>query len=807
MKYTLALLVALYANFGFGQSGKITGKVLNSEMNGSEFTKVLALDPSDSSVLLGVFTGLDGKFELNDLNTGSVLVKIILDDHLPKFLENIEVLENQITPLGTIELEKDMSIDLDEVIATGSLDDLKAGIDKKIYSVQQDISVRGGSANDVLNNIPSIDVDQDGNVSLRGDGNVTILIDGRPSALTSGNGQSLLDALPANSIERIEVVTNPSAKYDPDGTSGIINIVLKKNRKRGINGLVSGTGATGNLYDGTLGLSYRNKGTNLYFNYSFNYYEGYRNYLSDLTQEFGIDSSNYFDQDREGADLKMSNTIVLGADFELDSNNTIGFSVTGSLGKRERRGSLDNKLYDQNDNLFRSWTRSSFDPIKSRNGDFNLNHTLKLKDGNGKWSTNGTQSFSDRDIKGFYREQLFSLDGLTSYPGVEQELFNTSKNRITTLQSDFEYVFEKIKGRMEAGAKAIIRNELVSTFSQKFDSVSNSFIPDTLSDFDYIYDEQVYSIYGIFGQQLGEFSYQGGLRGEYAKQIPNLISTGEKFDNSYLNLFPSAHVKYKPKKEVEFSISYSRRINRAKSHQLNPFASYADPFNIRKGNPELQPEYINSYDLGYSLTKKKVIFSTSIYHRRTVDVINRVKEYQSNNASAVTYANIDKSESTGLETIFIYKPTKWLRNTFSFNGNYINYTNVDTTVNWNNSGFNWGGKLAINIDFWKRTATIQLNGRYNAPRVTPQGIILPRSWVDISFEKQLFNRKLSIGARVTDIFNTKGFMIDLEQETITQHVEYKWLTRRFFITASYRFGNQDIKMKGRPSRSNGGGGM
>lgn len=802
MKYILLLITALGASFGYGQTGDINGTILNSEMNGVEFAKVLALNPSDSSVLQGSLTDLEGKFELKELKAGTVLVKFILDDHLPKFIENIEVLGNQTMSLGTIEMEKDMSIDLEEVIAIGSLDDLKAGIDKKVYSVEQDISVKGGSANDVLNNIPSIDVDQDGNVSLRGDGNVTILVDGRPSALTSGNGQSLLDALPANSIARIEVVTNPSAKYDPDGTSGIINIVLKKNRKRGINGVISGTAATGNLYDGTLGLSYRNKGTNLYFNYSFNYYEGYRNYTSDLTQQFGTDSSNYFDQDREGTDLKISNTIVLGADFELDSNNTIGFSVTGSLGKRERQGLLVNKLYDQENELFRYWTRQSFDPIQSKNGDFNINHTYKFKEGKGKWSSNATQSFGDRDIEGYYNERIYSLNGLSYADGVDQQLFNASNNRITTFQSDFEYVFEKIKARMEAGAKAIIRNDAISTNSQQYDALSSTYIPDTLSNFDYIYDEQIYSIYGIFGQQLGKFSYQGGIRGEFAKQIPNLVSTGEKYTNSYLNLFPSAHVKYKPKKEIEYSVSYSRRINRANSRQLNPFASYADPFNIRKGNPALQPEYINSFDLGYSLTKKKVIFSTSIYHRRTVDVINRVKEYYSNNASAVTYANIDKSESTGLETIFIYKPTTWLRNTLSFNGNYINYTNTDTTVNWNNSGFNWGAKLAVNIDFWKRTATIQVNGNYRAPRVTPQGIVLPRSGVDISFEKQLLNRKLSIGARVTDVFNTRGFMIDLEQDRITQQSEYKWLTRRFYLTASYRFGNQDVKIK---KRSSGGG--
>ncbi|MDG1334181.1 MAG: TonB-dependent receptor [Crocinitomicaceae bacterium] len=806
MKIVLLIAMTWCLQSGLAQTGNLQGVILDAKENPLDFAEVLVLNSTDSSVYSGAITLADGTFNIQNIPAGETIVKTIHADHLIKY-QNISVRANETIQLEPILLSKDMSIDLEEVIAAGSLDDLKAGIDKKVYSVEQDISVRGGSANDILNNIPSIDVDQDGNVSLRGDGNVTILINGRPSALTSGNGQSLLDALPANSIERIEVVTNPSAKYDPDGTSGIINIVLKKNRKRGINGIVSGTAATGHVYDGTLGLSYRDRGTNFYLNYTFNYYEGYRNYFSDLRQQFGTDSSNYLDQDREGTHLKITNALVLGADFELDSNNTLGFSVTGSIGDRERTGLLVNRLYDQEEELFRYWTRNSFDPVRNRNGDFNINHTFRLRKGDGKWTSNATQSFSDRDIKGFYDERNYGLDGSSYELGVDQQLFNATKQRITTIQSDFEYIFEKIRGRMEAGAKAILRNVGISTYSNQYDSISNAYIPDTLSDFDYIYDEQVYSVYGIFGQQLGKFSYQGGVRGEFARQIPNLVSTGEKYDNNYVNLFPSAHVKYKPKKGIEYSLSYSRRINRARSHQLNPFASYADPFNIRRGNPALQPEYINSFDLGYSLTKKKVIFSASIFHRRTVDVINRVKLYFPNNTAVVTYDNIDKSESTGLETIFIYKPVNWFKSTLSFNGNYIDYTNTDTTVNWNNSGFNWRAKLMISVDFWKRTATLQINGNYNAPRVTPQGIVYPGPALDISFEKQLLNRKLSVGARVTDVFDTRGFSIDLEQERISQQSEYKWLTRRFYLTVSYRFGKQDVKLKKRPSSGGDGGGM
>lgn len=803
MRNLLLILLVFVTDFTFSQTGTLTGKILNSESSPADQAKILICNPLDSSVVEGTFSDGQGDFEFLSVKAGSYLIKILVIDHFIKFIPNVSIEADKKVSLGDVKMDKDNSLDLDEVIATGSLDDLKAGIDKKVYNVEQDISVRGGSANDILNNIPSIDVDQDGRVSLRGDGNVTILINGRPSALTSGNGQSLLDALPANSIERIEVVTNPSAKYDPDGTSGIINIVLKKNRSRGINGVVSGTGATGNSYDATLGLSYRNNGTNIYLNYSFNYYEGYRNNFSDLTQLFGPDSSNYFDQDRTGRDLKMSNTLILGTDFDIDSNNTIGFSMTGSLGTRERQGDLTNMLYDQNDLLFRLWTRRSFDPSYSKNADFNLNHTFKLK--KGKWSTNATYSFGDDRTYGFYDERNYSLDGMTYQAGVDQQLFNTSSRGITTLQSDFEYVFEKIKARMETGLKAIISNEIVSTHSEAYDTISNNYLPDTLSNFDYRYDEQIYSVYGIFGQQLGKFSYQGGLRGEFAKQVPNLISTGEKYNNEYLNFFPSAHVKYKPNKLTELSLSYSRRINRAESDQLNPFASYADPFNIRRGNPALQPEYINSYDLGYSRTGQKVILSASVFHRRTVEVINRVKEYFEDNSSIVTYANIDQSVSTGLETILIYKPTKWIKSTVSFNGNYIDYTNSDTTVNWNNSGFNWSMKYAVNIDFWKRTATLQINGNYNAPRVSPQGIVRPRAGVDVSMEKQIMNRKLSVGARVTDVFNTRGFELQLDQVNISQHSEFKWLTRRFYLTASYRFGKQDSRLEKRPSRGDGGG--
>lgn len=805
MKLILSILILISGFSSFSQS--IIGKVFNSENAPAEYASVRFMWHSDSSVISGVYTAADGSFDLiipkvNAEREHRFLLKITFANHEAYVSEVSGPID-----LGAIQLELDKAIDIDEVTANGSLDVLKAGIDKKIYSVEDDISARGGTANDVLNNIPSIQVDQDGNISLRGDGNVTILINGRPSTLVGNDGANVLDAFPANAIERIEVVTNPSAKYDPDGTSGIINIVLKKNRLKGFNGIVSATAATDNLYEANLGLSYRNSKFNINTNYSFNYYEGYRNFYNDLQREVIADSTTKLIQSREGSDLKSTHTLVLGTEFYIGKRDVLGLSATGVLGSREREGSLESSLYDADGNLSNRWDRNSEDPRSRQSIDFNLNYSHKLKEQLGEWSLNANHSQAKKKVEGFYEEIYYDqFEQLSSISPLNQQLNNNTNESVTTLQTDFNRIFEKQKARIELGAKAVFRSDDLIAYSETQDTLTNVFFEDTVANFDYEYDESIYSLYSTFGQELGKFKYQAGLRGEYAEQVPYLINTDEKFYNTYLNLFPSAHIKYAISKKSELSLSYSKRINRAKSRQLNPFTSYANPTNLRSGNPELRPEYIHSFDLGINYTTKKFIFSLSVYHRRTNDVITRIKVYYPNNVAKVTYQNIDKSASTGSEVILIYKPFKWMRNTLTFTGNYIDYTSTDTTVDWSNSGFNWGAKYILGIDFWKKTASFQLNANYNAPRVAPQGIIQSRSGIDLSIEKRLLDKRLSIGMRVTDLLDTRGFQLELNQTGVYQQSEYKWRTRRFYITAAYRFGSLDGKNK--PSRrKSGGGGM
>lgn len=813
-RFWLILLLLISTFAGYSQEvhsdkpkiGVLTGFFFDSiNQKPIEFVQVRLLNTVDSIFVTGIYSDTIGEFYLDKIPLGNYIAKVTFLGFRTNFYDVSFTTNNFKIDLGKIGLVSDVTTNLEGVDVIGKLDVLKTGIDKKIFNVSEDISSRGGTASDVLNKVPSVSVDQDGNVALRGDGNVTILIDGRPSSFSGGNGKSLLDVIPASSIERIEVVTNPSAKYSPDGTSGIINIVLKKNKLRGSNGLFSASGATDNLFNGTASYSYRNSKFNAYISYTNRYSEGYRNNYGSLYRIFPNDSTTRLDQNRLGFDLNAGHTVRIGSDFYIKSNQIIGVSLTGNSGVRNRSGDLMNYLYDGNLALVNQWERTSYDPSSQLNMDINLNYKINFKDDKGSLTGDFTQSLGTDDISGEYDEGYYNLDSTPSNQNhLKQKLVNFEKNNINTSQLDYARVFDKINARFETGLKSIVRNLGVSTNSSMYDYTSSQYLPDTLANFEYQYNEQVYGGYGIFGQQKGKFKYQGGIRLEQAFQSPYLISTGEKFTNNYFKAYPSGHLKYNHKKHTEWSVSYSRRINRASSSDMNPFTSYSDPFNLRKGNPALRPEFINSFDLGYFIEKSRLTLTTSIYYRQTTDVIQRAKVFYDNNTSAVTFINIDKSQSIGVEVVAIYKPFKWCKNTISFNGSAIKYTDNTANSDYNNNGFTWGVKYIGTVDFWKKTMTAQLNINYSAPSVSAQGIYQRRGSVDVSSEKSLKDGKWSIGMKVTDIFNRQGFSFRIEQPSIIQTSEYKWLTRRYYLTVTYKFGKLEISNKKPANESSGG---
>ncbi len=808
--------VLLLFLLGFGPSlsaqntVSVTGKVLSYEQNSAlEYVSVKLYKLPDSTFQKGVFTNADGRFSLNT-NPGKYYLQLSLAFYENQTTEAFELKSGQTNfHQGTLRMQQPKTQEVKDVVVRGQKDVMEAGIDKKIYNVAEDLNVNGGTANDILNRLPSVEVDQDGGVLLRGQGSVTILIDGRPSSMSGGNGKTLLDALPANSIERVEIVTNPSAKYDPDGTSGIINIVLKKNKLLGFNGMVSTNLASGDLKGGNVGegsvsLSYRNGNINVFGTYNARYLEGYRNNYNDIRQEL---SSGVFilDQNRTGTDLDAGQTFRMGTDINLNPRNTIGFVATGSLTRRDRTGELWNAQLNESGTITNLWSRSSYDPTDRQNLDLNLNykHDFKAERGNLIFDVN--QSLGSEDIEGYYVNTYYNPDTtLSALPILDQRLFNTDKNNITTAQADLTHLFPDLGLRTEAGLKAILRDQLVDTYSETLDNTLNAYQEDTLANFLYGYKEQVYSVYGVAGKQIKRFKMQAGLRAEKAYQIPNLISDTIRIINDYFNFFPSAHLRYELKPKSELSLSYSRRIKRASANELNPFTNYSDPFNLQRGNPYLSPEYIHSFDLAYSLEKKKLSVSSALFFRQSNGVISRFKEFYPDNTSAVSYMNIAQTKALGGELILMFKPSPSLRSTLSYNGNYTWYkTNMAEFPD--RQGFNHNVKWNTSYEFWKKTATLQLSVNYNGPRVTVQGIAQRKGPIDLAFEKKLANGNWSLGARVTDIFDRQGFYFEVDRPGVYQVGEFKWLTRRVYVSASYKFGKLEISNKAKQSGTDGGG--
>ena len=808
--------VLLLFLLGFGPSlsaqntVSVTGKVLSYEQNSAlEYVSVKLYKLPDSTFQKGVFTNADGRFSLNTI-PGKYYLQLSLAFYENQTTEAFELKLGQTNfHQGTLRMQQPKTQEVKDVVVRGQKDVMEAGIDKKIYNVAEDLNVNGGTANDILNRLPSVEVDQDGGVLLRGQGSVTILIDGRPSSMSGGNGKTLLDALPANSIERVEIVTNPSAKYDPDGTSGIINIVLKKNKLLGFNGMVSTNLASGDLKGGNVGegsvsLSYRNGNVNVFGTYNARYLEGYRNNYNDIRQEL---NSGVFilDQNRTGTDLDAGQTFRMGADVNLNPRNTIGFVATGSLTRRDRTGELWNAQLDESQTITNLWSRSSYDPTDRQNLDLNLNYKHDFKEERGNLILDVNQSLGSEDIEGYYVNTYYNPDtSLSTLPILDQRLFNTDKNNITTAQADLTYLFPNLGLRTEAGLKAILRDQLVDTYSETLDNTLNAYQEDTLANFLYGYKEQIYSVYGVAGKQIKRFKMQAGLRAEKAYQIPNLISDSIRIVNDYFNFFPSAHLRYELKPKSELSLSYSRRIKRASANELNPFTNYSDPFNLQRGNPYLSPEYIHSFDLAYSLEKKKLTVTSALFFRQSNGVISRFKEFYPDNTSAVSYMNIAQTKALGGELILMFKPSSSLRSTLSYNGNYTWYkTNMAGFPD--RQGFNHNVKWNTSYEFWKKTATLQLSVNYNGPRVTVQGIAQRRGPIDLAFEKKLANGNWSLGARVTDIFDRQGFYFEVDRPGVYQIGEFKWLTRRVYVSASYKFGKLEISNKDKQSASDGGG--
>lgn len=798
MKKILSALFLLALSLSaFAVPGNIKGTVVDAgTQTPLDFVNVALFRQGSETPIKGVVSDKNGVFVFPSIEQGTYIIKISFVGY-KTVKQELNLNGNNIN-IGQIKLVENTK-KLSEVEIIGQGTQMRFDVDKKIYSVDKAITAAGGSASDVLRNIPSVKVDNDGNVSLRKDANVEVWINGKPSGLNADNRAQVLQQMPAENIESIEVMTNPSAKFNPEGTAGIINLVLKKNRKAGYYGSVSG----GLMYpDG--GKVTPNFGANI--NYSSSKIDAYANVgYRAMSFKGGSKTSRY---NYTGADTtlltqssSMTNSFSgffmrAGVDYHLDSLNTLSLSGFGMAGSGNSTNYIDNLLTNQNTKpvtILRDYNRNNTGTgtRPSLNVNLDYRHDFNKK---GENNLLASLAYSTHTRGGDNRYQQSDLTGL----GADVTQRNTGTSKDLTFKADYTNKFTKTS-RLEAGLQSSISNR--TSYSNGYYTQNKEDLPQYQNIFDY--NEQIHAAYLTYGDRFDKLSVQAGLRGEYMwKKSVNYTATTIQpiAPKSSVQLFPSVYLSYSLPKDNELQLNYTRRVNRPRGRQINPFRDYSDSTSITYGNPNLAPEYASSFELNYMKTWGNHSLMASAYYHFTDSVIENVR-FRNGGTMENTYMNIAKKQNTGLELTAKDQFFKVLNLTTTLN---LYYEKMDSSVYVNpynstirttipkQSNFSWSANIMANF-MLSKTLSGQITAEYSAPTLIAQGIESPEYQVDLGLRKTFFNRNLSVSVMAMDIFNFN------KERTITWGTGFYQVAESYFhrrmigITATYNFGNMKPK--------------
>lgn len=780
--------------------GTIEGKV-QDESTGAylDYVAVKLLQAADSAIVNGGLTADGGSFRIAGIAPGNYLIQIEFMGYASKWAGPYAITRtNAQIQAGTLELTP-VALELDAVEISATRSFVTQSIDKRAYDVQQLTTVQGGTALDVLNNIPSVSVDFEGAVSLRGTGNVNILINGKPSSLTQGN----LASLQASDIESIEVITNPSSKYDPDGTGGIINIVLKKNRKGGAGGSITAGAGTRNKYNAGLQGFYQKGKLNLFGSYNFRYDNRFTRGESDRSV-FTSSPTLRIVQENNGLRTGGSHAFQTSADYQFNKRNSLSFRsgyVTG-VRKDEEVNQASEFLGEV---LSTSFNRNSLEDELDVNIDLTAGYRHDFAQKGHMLTLDATWSRSlDREnqlLQNFYPSGGDFFEQLNE----RQEIVNPNPNENTTLQLDYVLPL-KNKAVLEAGLKSIFRFNDNDFQAFKFDSLSGLMVVDPLLTNRFVYNDQIYSAYTTYSGELGKFSYKAGLRAEQTYLDFELQTTGETFENQFFNLFPSLFVGYKFNDEQQLVVNYGRRINRPGFRSLNPFPDLTNPFNIRSGNPNLQPEFVDSYELNYLRSFKNISINSGLYYRQTNNAFTRFITVDSLGIARLTEQNAATNRSYGWDN----SVTGTIGEFWTFTANVNVFRNVIDAANLDSSLTNgaWVGLFRLNQTFRLPAGfQFQVNGYYNTPRNTPQGRFLAFTAVELGLRKKVLGDRGDLIFSLTDLFDTQQFQIEASDATFQQRFLRKRESQVGTVNFVYRFGKTEFgKKNNREGRRDDGGG-
>ena len=752
---------------GLVPTGKISGSLIDVQTNQIvEYGNIVLFRASDSTMVNGTITNKEGKFTLDKLPFGMYYLKASFIGYAAKIIDSIRVNQKtQEVDLGIILIDE-QSIELGNVVVTGQKEMLINNLDKKVINVEKDLTSTGGTAVDVVGNIPSVTVDLDGNISFRGNQNITILIDGKPSALVGASNADILNSLPAISIESIELVTNPSARYDPDGTSGILNIILKKRIDGGVNGSISANAGTGSKYNGSINLNYRTPYFNFFTSFDSRLSESDNRGSSLRTNNFG-NSTSFLNQSNNGLFDFKSNNVNAGVDYLYDNYNTFTFSYRFRKFNFDSDGIVENTNLNSVNQVTNFFTRSNLADRSMNSNNYTLSYRRTF-DTKGQELTadviRGVSSM-DRDediVQTNFNPDLSPVDEL---PFLQNNLSNNS-NRQWTIQSNYMHPIEGF-GRIETGFKTTLKNLNSKNDYLEFDNNSSTWIDNPFRKTDFDYEEQIYAVYGIYSNNFNKFQFQVGLRAEQANVDGSEAVTSIIFNKNYFALYPTVHFVQGLPDDQELQLSYSRRVERPNNRRLNTYVDRTDSLNIQFGNPQLDPEFVNSIEVGYSKLFNKTALTSSFFYKLTNDAISNITILREDGVTETTWRNLAKSTSYGVELTATHPLFGWLRLNGSFS--YFN-TSFDglSAVRQDNS---WISKLNTNF-MLSKDFNFQINANYNSPIVTAQGRIKEVFTTDFAVKKDFMDGQFSVTLRVSDIFNSRKF----DSETFGQN----------FFTSSFR---------------------
>jgi len=789
------------------KNGSITGKVIDKDLKEPiAYAAIVIKSANDNKTITGGITKEDGSFEIKKLPEGNLLFEIQFIGY-KTYSKKITISKNNYTiALGTIYLEENAE-QLDGVELIAERTTIVQKVDRKVINVGKDLTTAGATASDIMNNIPSVNVDQQsGALSLRGNPNVRVMVDGKLSNVPVAQ---LLKQLPSTSIKSIELITNPSAKYNPEGMSGIINIVLHKNANIGFNGSIN-TGLTVDeeaKFNSSIDLNYRNGKFNIYGNYGNNigkYVNRGRIHRIDQNSNllFNFNNNN------------KSHLYKIGIDFFLNDKNTISF-FTNQNTFDGKGSSLNSVLFNNNSN---NLVQSTINLNDNKSQQYNFDYKLEFKkDGHNIELEIDRNNFKSGD------DVSYVNSGASVFPNYKD--FTNTKREQTIANLDYVNPIDSIS-KLEVGLEARIfeTNKDYNSTGFSFNS-SGSIIPTPSSDF--VYKMDIYSAYATFGQKYKKWSYQVGARIEDVS-IKADTNTVRTFTDKYTQIYPSAFITYSPTEKNQFQISTSRRVDRPGLGQVNPIRQWSTPLVSSFGNPALVPQFTNSYELNYTRRLKKGSITTGVFYRTIKDNISRSVSLDRTDLESartiLSFGNFDKTSAYGIEFSTNYKPLKW----WSINGSFDLFSQTQTSISerlvFTNStpteddiieenveidNTTWNLRMSNSFTVTKKL-TLQAFGMYRGKNKGVQFTRKPMSFVNIGARHSFAQGKGTVSVNYNDIFNTMRFAFEGERP-FRQVGQFNWESQTVNVALSYRFGSGKNKASKRKRRDNNtkqaGGGM